>query len=365
MRYKYSVRHGVVLLTFLACGLAACGDSSSTPVSQITSPPPILSVLAGNPLGVAGDVDATGSGAAFNQPDGITTDSTGNLYVADSGNNAIREITPAGVVTTLSQIPQPADFHATDTYGSGVAVDGADIVYSVEEKTYFGPAGPEFSYINSTLVSSAGRSQTLVSCTGTMYSGASCGEAVGIAIEPGGNVYFVRDQTVNKITPAGIVTTLAGTTGVYGSADGTGAAASFTYPWGIAIDKAGNLYVTDGNSTIRKVTSAGVVTTLAGTANVEGSADGTGPAAEFRFLLPNGIVVDNDGNAYVADTGNNTVRKITPAGVVTTVIGQPGLAGFVPGALPGKLSNPTAVALFGATLYVTCGNAVVQVTNVP
>jgi sugar lactone lactonase YvrE len=364
MPHKYSVRHGVVPLVFLAaCELAACGDSSSTPVSQITPPPPILSVFAGNPVGAAGDVNGTGSNAAFNQPDGITTDSTGNLYVADSGNNAIRKITPAGVVTTLSTTPQPVDvLHATDTYGPGLAVDGADIVYSVENKTYFGPVGPEASYITSTLVSSAGWSQGLVSCYGTMFMGASCGEAVGIAIDPRGNVYFVRDQTVNMITPAGIVT-LAGTTGVYGGADGTGAAASFTYPWGVAIDKVGNLYVTDGNNTIRKVTSAGVVTTLAGTANVAGSADGTGPAAEFQ--RPEGIVVDSDGNAYVADSGNNTIRKITPAGVVTTVIGQPGLAGFIPGALPGGLSNPTAVALFGTTLYVTCGNAVVQVTNVP
>jgi sugar lactone lactonase YvrE len=364
MRHKYSVRHGVVLLVFLAaCGLAACGDGSSTPVSQITSPPPMLSVLAGDPLGAAGDMDGPGGGAAFNQPSGITTDSAGNVYVADSGNRAIRKITPAGVVTTLSQIPQPADFHATDTYGSGIVVDGADVVYSVEDKSYYGPVGPEFSYFSSTLVSSAGRSQGLASCRGTMYSGASCPGAGGISIDPAGNVSFARDQTVNMITPAGIETTLAGTTGVYGGADGTGAAASFDSPWGIAIDKVGNLYVTDGNNTIRKVTSAGVVTTLAGTANVAGSADGTGPVAEFQG--PEGIVVDSDGNAYVADSRNNTVRKITPAGVVTTVIGQPGLAGFIPGALPGRLSNPTAVALFGTTLYVTCGNAVVQVTNVP
>src|ERR1035437_10053883 len=112
------------------------------------------------------------------------------------------------------------------------------------------------------------------------------------------------------------ITTLAGSPG-QGSADGTGVAARFANPWGVAADTAGNLYVTDtDNHTIRKITAGGVVSTWAGLAVVSGSADGTGSGA--RFNQPQGVAVDTNGIVYVADTGNYTIRKITPAGAVTT-----------------------------------------------
>jgi sugar lactone lactonase YvrE len=148
----------------------------------------------------------------------------------------------------------------------------------------------------------------------------------GIAIDVVGNLYVAdsSNSTIRKITPAGVVTTLAGTPGVTGSADGNGAAAKFNYPRGIAADSASNLYVADThNHTIRKITSAGVVTTLAGSARMIGRADGNGDVA--RFSGPTGIAVDEGGNVYVADTGNYTIRKITPAGVVTTLAGTAGL----------------------------------------
>jgi hypothetical protein len=98
-------------------------------------------------------------------------------------------------------------------------------------------------------------------------------------------------------------------------------------------------------------------------AGMNGSSDGTGAAA--RFDSPSGVAVDSAGNLYVADTNNSTIRKITSAGVVTTVVGRPGENGFVPGPLPGLLSAPKSVALFGTTLYTTTNNAIVQVSNVP
>ena len=144
-----------------------------------------------------------------------------------------------------------------------------------------------------------------------------------------------------------------------------GAAVGFNGPRGVAVDGAGNLYVADsGNSTIRAITPAGVVTTLAGNAGMTGSTDGTG--ANGRFDNPWGVALDSTGQAvYVADRGNDTIRKITLAGVVTTIVGQPGEIGFVPGPLPGLLSAPTSVTLFGTTLYTTTNNAIVQVNNVP
>src|SRR5439155_1044303 len=111
-------------------------------------------------------------------------------------------------------------------------------------------------------------------------------------------------------------TNFAGVPGGPGNMDGTGSAARFTSPYGVAVDGVGNFYVADShNSTIRKITPDGVVTTLAGTAGQNGSADGTGRVA--RFTLPSGVAVDNAGNIYVADTYNYTIRKITPAGDVT------------------------------------------------
>ena len=143
-----------------------------------------------------------------------------------------------------------------------------------------------------------------------------------------GNVYVADtgNNTIRKITPAGVVSTLAGMAGSSGSADGTGSAARFYYPFGVAVDGSGNVYVADTyNNTIRKITPAGVVSTLAGTAGSSGSADGTGSAAQFYY--PCGVAVDGSGNVYVADTDNYTIRKITPAGVVSTLAGLAGKFG--------------------------------------
>jgi outer membrane protein assembly factor BamB len=146
-----------------------------------------------------------------------------------------------------------------------------------------------------------------------------------VAVDSAGNLYVadLGNHTIRKVTPAGVVTTLAGLAGRQGSADGMGSAARFACPSGVAVDSAGNVYVADrDNHTIRKVTAAGVVTTLAGLAGSSGTADGTGSAA--RFYLPSGVAVDSAGNVYVGDTPNCTIRKVTPAGAVTTLAGLAG-----------------------------------------
>jgi len=150
---------------------------------------------------------------------------------------------------------------------------------------------------------------------------------VGLAIDAAKNVYVVDsgNNTIRKITSVGVVTTLAGFAGGVGSTDGIGSAARFNGPSAMTVDGAGNLYVADcGNHTVRKITGGGVVTTLAGFPGASGSTDGTGSAA--RFNTPQGVAVDSAGNVYVAESYNHTIRKITSGGVVTTLAGTAGIA---------------------------------------
>lgn len=171
---------------------------------------------------------------------------------------------------------------------------------------------------NVTSLAGAG-TQGTVDATG---AAASFNAPSGTCSDPSGNIY-VADQanhTIRKITPAGVVTTIAGQATMSGTVDATGTAASFNLPYGVCRDAAGNLFVTDqSNHTIRKITPAGVVSTFAGQVGSPGSTDGTGTAASFNY--PRGICIDGAGNMYVADFFNHKIRKITPAGVVTTIAG--------------------------------------------
>jgi len=155
----------------------------------------------------------------------------------------------------------------------------------------------------------------------------------GITIDAAKNLYVsdTLNNTIRKITPARVVSTLAGTAGLFGSADGAGSSARFNFPIGLAVDTGGNVYVADAkNSVIRRITPAGVVSTFAGAPSQFGATDGAGSAA--RFFLPYGLAMDADGNLYVADSGNHVIRKITPAGVVSTLAGVAQQPGFTDGA---------------------------------
>jgi sugar lactone lactonase YvrE len=177
----------------------------------------------------------------------------------------------------------------------------------------------------------------------------------GVAVDASGNAYVAdtRNHTIRKITPGGVVTTWAGSAGNAGSADGTGSAARFHGPHGVAVDASGTVYVADsGNSTIRKINPGGVVTTWAGSAGNPGSDNGTGSAA--RFNTPTGVAVDASRNVYVADTYNDTIRKITPDRVVTTLAGLVGHSGSADGTGSAtRFHHPQGVAVDASgTVYV-------------
>ncbi len=307
-----------------------------------------VSTFAGS--GSAGSTNATGTSASFNFPYGIETDASGNIYIGDTSNNLIRKITPAGVVTTLAGSGSAGSANGTGTAASfsnprGMAIDAAGNLYVADTFNNMirkiTPAGVVTTFAGSGAVGSA---------NGTGIA-ASFNRPGDVAIDASGNLYVGdSNNRIRKITPAGVVTTFAGS-GSAGSANGTGIAASFFQPFGLTVDASGNVYVADHlNHLIRKITPAGVVTTLAGSGSV-GSANGTGAAASFN--LPVGISLDAANNVYVADQSNHLIRKITPTGVVTTFAGT-GANGSANGSdTASSFSFPTGVT-FGASgrLYV-------------
>ncbi len=276
-----------------------------------------VTTLAGS--GGTSYADGTGTAASFNSPSGVAVDAVGNLYVADYFNDRIRKINPAGVVTTLAGSGNRSFADGPGTFASfngpsGVAVDALGNVYVADYYNHrirkISPAG-----IVTTLAGSSGFG-SYADGPGTV---ARFNNPTGVAIDAAGNVYVADDgnHRIRKISSDGVVTTLAGS-GVAGYNDGIGTAASFNRPIGVAVDTTGNVYVADAsNHRIRKITPVGLVTTMAGSAF--GYSDGTGAAARFNF--PTGVAVDVIGNVYVADASNHRIRKISPARLVTTLAG--------------------------------------------
>src|SRR5437868_7061651 len=323
-------------------------DTDNSTIRKITSAG-VVTTLAGT-AEAAGSADGTGSAAQFYYPYGLTADDAGNVYVADTDNNTIRKITSTGVVTTLAGLAgtfgsaNGTGSAARFTYPYGVAVDAAGTLYAADSNNQ-----------EIRKITSAGVVTTLAGSTNYPASPGSVngvGRAArfnqpdGVAASKTGiYVADTNNSTIRKITSAGLVTTLAGKAGIYGSANGKGGAAQFNHPSGVAGDNAGNVYVADtNNNIIRKITSTGVVTTLAGAVGVQGNADGMGSAAQFNN--PNGVAVDSAGNVYVADTNNSTIRKITSAGVVTTLVGMAGVPGNADGTgSAAQFNNPYGVAV--------------------
>jgi hypothetical protein len=288
------------------------------------SPAGVVTNLAGM-VGTTGTNNGTGTAARFNGPAGVAVDGSGNVYVADYQNHAIRKISPAGVVTTLAGRPGTSGTNnGTGTAARfsspiGVAVDASGSVY-------VGDAG------NNAIrkITPGGVVTTLAGLVGTSGTNDGVGEAARfyfpeqVAVD-GSNYVYVADAGnfgIRKVAPDGTVTTLAGLCGKSGSNDGTNSTARFNNPFGLAVDSASNLYVGDsGNQLIRKITPEGVVTTIGGLAGTSGSSDGSG--SEARFNSPEGVAVDANGFVYVTDGNNHTIRKGNPAPSDVPVVDLP------------------------------------------
>jgi hypothetical protein len=329
--------------------VAASNVTDVVVVCSAVAPAPTVSTLAGN--GSPGFVDGSGAAASFAQPSGVGVDAKGNVYVADQLNNAIRKISAAGLATTLAGggkgdfVDGNADA-AKFNNPSGIAVDSGGNVYVADTTNHairmISPAG-----LVSTLAGNG--APGFVNGSGVA---ASFNNPVGVAVDSSGNVYVAdsSNHAIRKINGKGVVTTLAGN-GNRGFVNGTGTAASFNSPTGVAVDGGGNVYVADrGNHLIRKISPAGVVVYLAGS-GIAGFVNGIGIEASFNG--PTGVTVDGSGNVHVADQLNHVIRKISPAGVVSTLVGS-GKPGFVEGSGPvSNFNNPAGVTVDSSgTLYV-------------
>ena len=309
---NYSVTIGKQPIGFQWCNVTdglgtASGNVSSVDV-RCGAAAVQVSTFSGS--GTAGYTNGASGESAFYNPVGVAADTAGNLYVADAFNSLVRKIAPDGVVTTVAG-------SATSGFADGVGT------------------AAEFNHLHS------------------------------LALDSSNNLYVADtdNNRIRKITSDGVVTTFAGS-GTVGNVDGTGVTAEFNQPYGVAFDSSGTLYVADTyNSLIRKITPDGVVTTLAGSGTA-GYADGTGTAAVFDH--PRRLAFDSADNLYVADTGNNVVRKISPAGVVKTFAGS-GTAGYVDGAsTAAKFDHPDCVAVDGlGNVYVidTFNNRIRKITS--
>ena len=336
---------------FLAVGLLVSVASAQS----IYSTPYTFATIAGL-AGTNGASNGVGSAAHFYYPAGIVADGKGNLYVVDNNNNTIRKMTSAGtnwMVTTIAgSVGNAGDVDGTNTSAwfndpIGIALDTNGNLYVGEDAgeviRKITPVGT--NWVVSTI---AGSVENPGFADGTNTAAQFEGPD-NLVVDTNGNVYVADsyNSVIRKITPVGtnwVVTTIIGSVGNPGNADGTNTAAQFYEPYAMSMDHAGNIYVTDIYwDTIRKMVPAGtnwVVTTIAGSGGNSGSSDGMGTSASFNS--PYGIAVGSAGNLFVADSDNDTIRTLVPVGtnwMVSTIAGITGTTGSTDGFSTNTLFN--------------------------
>ncbi len=366
MRYSFHRSCSLFAIGMLAT-LLACGGSSS-PTSPLAPQGPAVPIITKvtTLAGVNGQSGTADGGPGYGQlayPQGLALDSKGNLFVADHTASTIRRITPAGVMTTfagLAETPGGVDGQgavARFDHPTGLAIDAADNLYVAD--TY-----------NSTIrkITPAGVVTTLAGWMGhpgfrdDQGTLAQVSMPRGLAIDTNGNLYVAdtANQRIRKVTPGGLVSTVAGI-GVEGLADGALTTATLECPHGIAVASDGTVYFTEYRSHLVRKVSQGQILTIAGKPGTPGFSDGIGTAASF--CAPAMLSLDAAGALYVADRGNHILRKVLSDGTATTVAGTPSSIGYGTGPVASvKLDNPYGCLVSGTRVYVSqLGSSVVQI----
>ena len=334
-------------------------DTSNNRVRKVSNG--VITTVAGGGS-VLGD-NGPATGAQLNGPTGVAADSAGNLYIADLGNNRIRKVSN-GVITTVAGNGTPSysgdDGPATSAQlngPSGVAVDSAGNVYIVDE------GNSRIRKVSNGVITTVAGGGSVLGDNGPATSAQLNGPS-SVSADSIGDLYIADtgDNRIRKVSN-GAITTVAGNGNPLGD-NGTATSAELSNPSGVAVDSAGELYIADlGNNRIRKV-SNGVITTVAGNGTAGYSGD-NGPATGAQLYGPSGVALDSAGNLYIADTSNNRIRKISN-GVITTVAGGGSVLGDNGPATSAQLNGPTGVAVDSAgNLYIadTVSSRVREVSN--
>jgi len=365
-----------------AAGNLYIGDGGNYRVRKVNSAGIITTVAGSGSPRCSGD-GGPATVALLYYPGAVALDAAGNLYIADESNNRVRKVTPAGIITTVagngnygySGDGGPATAASVGS-PQGVAVDATGNLYIAENINRYYDASSNSHRIRK--VTPAGTITTVAGNGAWGYSGdgwpattASLNGPNGVAVDAAGNLYIADwgNKRVRRVTPGGIITTVAGG----GSADpgdgGLATAASLKSPSGVAVDAAGNLYIADGGAyRIRKVTPEGTITTVAGNGQQGYSGDG-GPATAASLKSTSDVAADAAGNLYIADTLNNRIRRVTPGGTITTVAGGGAWSSSLGDGGPATaawLRSPSGVAVDAAgNLYIAEYERIRKVLSAP
>jgi hypothetical protein len=303
-----------------------------------------ITTVAGNGTNSFSGDGGAANNAALNSPFGVSVDASGNVFIADSGNNRIRKVATNGIITTV------VDYNAVNPYylsnPQGVAVDVNGNVFIADTDN----ALIRKLDTNNNVANVAGNRNWGFSGDEGYATNAWLNKPVAIAVDSGGNMFIADNwnNRIRKVATNGIITTIAGVTGVGFSGDGGVATnASLYNPFGVAVDGRSNIFIADsGNNRIRKIATNGIITTVAGNGVGGYSGDG-GPATNAWLSMPRGLAVDAGGNLFIADSGNNVIRMLTTNGIITTIAGGWGTGYYGDGgaATSASLYGPYSVAV--------------------
>ena len=322
----------------------------------------IINTVAGNgTLGYSGDgAQATSAKVAY--PYGVAVDAAGNLYCADYDNGCIRKVSTAGIITTIAGLGYNAfGGDGGAAIAAGLA-HPYGVTFDIAGNMYIADWGNNRIRIVNTLgiiTTIAGNGTPGYSGDGTAATTAKLYNPTGLTIDAAGNLYIADESgmRIRKVNTAGIISTFAGDSIMGNSGDGGPAtAAKLNSPTGVTFDAVGNLYIADyGNCRIRKVNTSGIITTIAG--GLQGYSGDGGAATAAKLNNPASVSFDATGNLYIADRNNNRIRKISTSGIISTIAGKNYVIGFSGDGGPAtaaELNGPWGVT-FDATgnLYIS------------